>query len=90
MKAKTKELLNLISKKKAEMREAKINALIHEHTLKEKQKRMENRTPFDEWYDTWWERHEEKMSRYYMELDRRIDERLNKDVAKIHKQLFGY
>ena len=30
------------------------------------------------------------MSRYYMELDRRIDERLNKDVAKIHKQLFGY
>ena len=53
MKAKTKELLNLISKKKAEMRGAKINALIHEHTLKEKQKRMENRTPFDEWYDTW-------------------------------------
>ena len=28
MKAKTKELLNLISKKKAEMRGAKINALI--------------------------------------------------------------
>ena len=90
MKVKTKALLTLIETKKKEIREQKINK--HEHTLKEneKQKRMENRTPFDEWYDKWWERHEEKMSRYYMELDKRIDQAINKDVEKIHRQLFGY
>ena len=90
MKAKTKALLTLIETKKKEIREQKINKLIHEHTLKEKQKRMENRTPFDEWYDKQWERYDNRMSRYYMELDKRIDAALTKDAAKIHKQMFGY
>lgn len=90
MKAKTKALLTLIETKKKEIREQKINQLIHEHTLKEKQRRMENRTPFDDWYEKWWDKQEQRLSNYYMELDKRIDAALTKDAAKIHKQMFGY
>lgn len=84
MKAKTRALLDLIQLKKKELKEQKINKLIHMHVLKE-QKRLSKIV-----FDPIWEKYEEKMSRYYMELDKRIDAKLNKDAAKIRKQLFGY
>lgn len=84
MKARTKYLLNLIETKKKEIREQRFNKAIHEHVLKE-QARLSKVV-----FDPAWERYEERMSRYYMELDKRIDAALNKDAAKIRKQLYGY
>ena len=81
MKAKTKQLLDLIHSKQKELREQRINKIIHQHTLNWKPSII---------YDLAWEKYEERMNRYYAELDKRIDAALNKDAAKIRKQLFGY
>lgn len=84
MKAKTKALLNLISQKKKEIRQQRFERAIHLHVLKE-QERLSKLV-----FDPAWEKREEQLSRYYMELDKRIDAALNKDAAKIRKQLYGY
>lgn len=84
MKAKTKALLNLISQKKKEIKQQRFDKAIHEHVLKEQARLAKIH------FDPAWERYEERMSRYYMELDKRIDQALTKDAEKIHKQLYGY
>ena len=84
MKAKTKQLLDLIHSKQKELREQRINKLIHEHVLKE-QIRLSKIV-----FDSAWEKYEEKMSKYYMELDKRIEKHMSENAIKIHKQLFGY
>lgn len=82
MKAKTLNLLNLIKAKKAEIRKQKFEKAIHEHA-------MRNHRPLT--------REEEKEfqqmireGNHLLEIDRRADEALNKDVNNIHKHLFGY
>jgi hypothetical protein len=85
MKRKTKELLNLIAKKKKEIRQQKFEKAIHEHTMK----RRRNSCPLTEEE----EREFNRMVReglHLLQIDKRADEKLNKDVAKVHKQLFGY
>lgn len=84
MKAKTKQLLDLIAKKKKELRAQKLDKAIIAHILKE-QVRLSKIV-----FDPIWEKYEERMSKYYAELDKRIDAKLTKDAAKIRKQLFGY
>ena len=85
MKAKTLNLLNLISNKKKEIREAKRNKAIHEHTMK---RRINSRPLTREE-----EREFNRMVRegqHLLMIDKRADEKLNKDVNNIHKHLFGY
>ena len=85
MKAKTANLLKLIKAKKAEIRKQKFEKAIHEHTIK----RREHSRPLTREE----EREFQQMIREgqrLLQIDKRADERLNKDVAKIHKQLFGY
>lgn len=82
MKAKTLNLLNLIKSKKDEIRKEKRDKAIHEYAVKH------HRTLTREE-----EREFQQMIREgqrLLQIDKRADERLNKDVAKIHKQLFGY
>ena len=82
MKSKTKELLNLISNKKKEIRQQKFDKAIHEyaqkhhHTLTREEEREFNRMV--------------REGMHLLQIDKRADEKLNKDVAKIHKQMFGY
>ena len=68
---------------------AKTKALLDLIQLKKKELKEQKRLSKIV-FDPIWEKYEEKMSRYYMELDKRIDAKLNKDAAKIRKQLFGY
>ena len=85
MKTKTANLLNLIAKKKKEIREQRINKVIHEHTMK----RRRNSRPLTEEE----EREFDRMVRegmYLLQVDKRADEQLTKDVNNIHKHLFGY
>lgn len=82
MKAKTANLLKLISTKKKEIRQQKFEKAIHEHA-----KRNHRPLTREE------EREFNQMIREgnrLLAIDKRADEALNKDVAKIHKQLFGY
>lgn len=82
MKAKTKALLNLISQKKKEIKQQRFDKAIHEHA-----KRNHRPLTREE------EREFQAMIREgqrLLEIDKRADEQLNKDVAKIHKQMFGY
>lgn len=82
MKAKTKALLTLIETKKKEIREQKFEKAIHEHAMKHHHTLTREE-----------EREFQQMIREgqrLLQIDKRADERLNKDVAKIHKQLFGY
>lgn len=82
MKAKTLNLLNLISNKKKEIRKAKRDKAIHEYAVKHHHTLTREE-----------EREFQAMIREgqrLLEIDKRADEQLNKDVAKIHKQMFGY
>ena len=82
MKVKTANLLKLISTKKAEFRKAKFEKAIHEHA-----KRNHRILTKEE------EREFNQMIRegnHLLEIDRRADAQLNKDVNNIHKHLFGY
>lgn len=82
MKAKTLNLLNLIKSKKDEIRKEKRDkafrkyAESHSHTLTEEEER-EFKAMVRE-------------GQRLLEIDRRADKQLNKDVDKIHKQMFGY
>ena len=82
MKAKTLNLLNLISNKKKEIREAKRNKAIHEHAMK-------NRHPLTREEEMEFQRMV-KEGQHLLQIDKRADEQLNKDVNNIHKHLFGY
>lgn len=82
MKAKTKTLLTLIETKKKEIREQKFEKAIHEHAMKHhhtltREEEMEFQRMVKE-------------GQRLLEIDKRADEQLNKNVAKIHKQMFGY
>lgn len=81
MKAKTANLLKLISTKKKEIRQQKFERAIHEHA-------MRNHKPLTKEE----EREFQRMVRegmYLLEVDKRADKQLNKDVSKINRQLFG-
>lgn len=81
MKTKTANLLKLISTKKAELRKAKFEKAIHEHAKR-------NHKPLTKEE----EREFNRMVReglYLLEVDKRADRQLNKDVSKINRQLFG-
>lgn len=82
MKAKTANLLKLISTKKAEFRKAKFDKAIHEHAQK-------NHRPLTREEEIEFNRMIRE-GQHLLEIDKRADEKLNKDVAKIHKQMFGY
>ena len=82
MKAKTLNLLKLISIKKKEIREEKRNKAIHEYAQKHHRSLTEEE-----------EKEFQAMVResmHLLQIDKRADEQLNRDVAKIHKQMFGY
>ena len=82
MKAKTLNLLNLISEKKKEIRKEKRDKAIHEYAQKHHHPLTEEE-----------EREFRAMVRegnHLLEIDKRADAQLNKDVNNIHKHLFGY
>ena len=82
MKSKTKELLTLISNKKKEIREEKRNKAIHEYAVKHHRTlTREEEKEFQQMI---------REGQHLLMIDKRADEKLNKDVAKIHKQMFGY
>lgn len=82
MKAKTANLLKLISIKKKEIREQKFNKAIHEHTKRNhKPLTKEEEREFNKMV---------KEGMHLLQMDKRADEALNNDVNKIHKQLYGY
>ena len=82
MKTKTLNLLTLISKKKKEIREEKRNKAIHEYAVKHHHTlTREEELEFNQMV---------RKGQHLLMIDKRADEKLNKDVAKIHKQMFGY
>ena len=85
MKTKTANLLTLISNKKKEIREAKRNKAIHEYTMK----RRESLRPLTKEEEREFQAMV-KEGMHLLQIDKRADEQLNRDVAKVHKQLFGY
>ena len=82
MKAKTLNLLKLIKAKKAEIRKAKFDKAIREHAQK-------NHHPLTREEEREFQAMVREGNRL-LQIDKRADEKLNKDVAKIHKQMFGY
>lgn len=82
MKSKTKELLNLIAKKKKEIRQQKFEKAIHEHAQKNHRPlTREEEREFNQMI---------REGQHLLMIDRRADAALTKDAAKIHKQMFGY
>lgn len=82
MKTKTANLLNLISTKKEEMRKAKRDRIFREHAKR-------NHHPLTREEEIEFNRMIRE-GQHLLEIDKRNDARLNKDVNKIHKQMFGY
>lgn len=82
MKAKTLNLLNLIKSKKDEIRKEKRDkafrkyAESHSRTLTKEEEKEFNKMI--------------REGQHLLQIDKRADEQLNKDVNNIHKHLFGY